>query len=416
MFTFRSSLSIRAVAAVSEKLDASLKDDLLERPKPWDSYTRPLYNDEDVFEAEQKQVFEASWACVGSVHEFGPGAVRSFTVGTQPLFVTRAKDGKLRAFKNVCRHRASQLVHAKECQHRSTLICHYHRWCYALDGRLLAAPLFQSKEGGRVKKGGPTEEEVERLSPPPEGMAKPIMKSFDRSDFHLFSVRLDTLGGLIFVNVDGQAPPLDEYLGCATELMAEHAPLFADSSETQVAFSGSYQSKANWKLLLENSTELFQMLNERPMMEPEMQRPGMNIVGIRSLCKASLIELGTMPDFPKFSESNHSHAWFHAIFPNVFYFCLPHLMYTVRLEPTSCGSTVQHVELLVHKKANNEEEKKKVAQVYDEMMLDSIEVCEAVQKVSDKGEHTVFSRDTLWLHKVYADFMAGHATVLGDNP
>merc|ERR1712136_572651 len=192
------------------------------------------------------------------------------------------------------------------------------------------------KEGGRVKKGGPTEEEVERLSPPPEGMAKPIMKSFDRSDFHLFSVRLDTLGGLIFVNVDGQAPPLDEYLGCATELMAEHAPLFADSSETQVAFSGSYQSKANWKLLLENSTELFQMLNERP-----------------------LIELGTMPDFPKFSESNHSHAWFHAIFPNVFYFCLPHLMYTVRLEPTSCGSTVQHVELLVHKKANNEEEKKK---------------------------------------------------------
>ena len=72
--------------------------------------------------------------------------------------VTRARDGKLRAFRNVCRHRGFPLAEGEG--QRETLQCPYHAWTYGLDGSLRAAP--RSDEEPHFPKG---ENEPTRVAP-----------------------------------------------------------------------------------------------------------------------------------------------------------------------------------------------------------------------------------------------------------
>jgi nitrite reductase/ring-hydroxylating ferredoxin subunit len=62
------------------------------------------------------------------------------------VFVARDKEGNLNGFLNVCRHRGSKLI-LKDGRY-PVVSCPYHRWGYALDGRLLATPLWNTVEGG----------------------------------------------------------------------------------------------------------------------------------------------------------------------------------------------------------------------------------------------------------------------------
>ena len=101
--------------------------------------------------------------------------------GHIPIVVTRDREGILRGFVNVCRHRASTI--ARGCGSRETLQCPYHAWTYGLDGSLRKAPRSEREAG------------------------------FDRADFSLLPVSVDTWGPFLFVNPDPAAAPLAETLG-----------------------------------------------------------------------------------------------------------------------------------------------------------------------------------------------------------
>ena len=58
--------------------------------------------------------------------------------GQTPLIVVRGQDGHIRAFKNACRHRGTELVDGKGCA--GAFVCPYHGWSYGLDGALLGVP------------------------------------------------------------------------------------------------------------------------------------------------------------------------------------------------------------------------------------------------------------------------------------
>ena len=181
---------------------------------PWSWYT-----DSDVLRAEEDRIFARSWQYVGHAGELAqPGDYFATTIGRTPLVLTRAEDGKLRAFVNVCRHRGSVVVEG--AGNRATLQCPYHAWTYALDGRLRAAP----------------------------------RADFELDEVSLVPVRLEQWGPFLFANVDADAAPLAEALDAVP---AEVVECGVDVDALRFHHRAEWTVEANWKLACENFLECY---------------------------------------------------------------------------------------------------------------------------------------------------------------
>jgi Rieske 2Fe-2S family protein len=146
------------------------------------------YADPVLFERERREAFARAWIVIGHASEVrDPGDFAAGMIAGEPVVAVRDHDGVLRAFSNVCRHRAARLAEgAGSCG--KVLRCPYHGWTYRLDGTLAAMP---------------------------EGRG--FGEDFDRDAVRLPAFRVDVLGGLLFVNMDAQAPPLHEWFGDVAE-------------------------------------------------------------------------------------------------------------------------------------------------------------------------------------------------------
>jgi phenylpropionate dioxygenase-like ring-hydroxylating dioxygenase large terminal subunit len=190
-----------------------------------DAATIPFswYADEDVFQREQERIFEHAWHYAGHVAEVSePGSYFTTRVGRVPLVVVRGRDGELRSFVNVCRHRGFEV--AQGCGRRETLQCGYHAWTYDLDGSLRAAPRSDLEPG------------------------------FDKAELGLKPAQVGTWGPFVFVNASAEAPPLEETLGDLPEQVSE-AGLDVDA----LAFNRrvEFELEANWKVVAENFLECY---------------------------------------------------------------------------------------------------------------------------------------------------------------
>ena len=116
-------------------------DGIVIEPPPDDSFMDPAgYFSEKLFDLEMRVVYPRSWVFVGDLSQLRkPGDYVTETIGTEPVMVVRGRDGTLRAFVNVCPHRASTLVEGSGNCGRA-LVCPYHGWTFHLDGRLAATP------------------------------------------------------------------------------------------------------------------------------------------------------------------------------------------------------------------------------------------------------------------------------------
>src|SRR5262245_10262522 len=143
------------------------------------------YCDTAILEREWERIFGRSWLCAGREERLKePGDFFTVAVGRESVLVVRDRDGKARAFYNVCRHRGSQLCSADEGRLKGAITCPYHAWSYGLDGRLIGAPHLREGDG------------------------------FHKEEFPLHPVAIDTWGGFLFINLDGaRARPLAEHLG-----------------------------------------------------------------------------------------------------------------------------------------------------------------------------------------------------------
>lgn len=122
-----------------------------------------IYRDPDFFAAEQRAVFRPSWQIVCHLSDVpNPGDYHTLDFLGESLFVVRGEDDAVRAFHNVCRHRASRLVDGGKGHCGSRIACPYHHWTYALDGRLIALPHRKTFTGLDVAQHGlaPVEHEV----------------------------------------------------------------------------------------------------------------------------------------------------------------------------------------------------------------------------------------------------------------
>ena len=177
-----------------------------------------VYRDPARYESERKAVFGRSWLFMGHVSELArEGDVVAATIAGYPLLVVRAKDG-LKAFHNVCRHRAGPLFDAERGNCGAALTCKYHGWVYTLDGRLRNARDFGAAAG------------------------------FDPRDYGLFELKVEIWRGFVFVNADVNAP--------APALKPLEAKLGARSFEHLVhAERQTHDIACNWKIYVENYLE-----------------------------------------------------------------------------------------------------------------------------------------------------------------
>lgn len=196
---------------------------------------RPLparaYWDEDVFAFEQAEIFGRSWLCVGREDEVArPGEWLLAPLTPAGVLVVRGADLEIRAFHNVCRHRAATLLEGA-CGRIERLECPYHGWTYELSGALRAAP----------------------HAPP----------GLDRGAHGLLGVRAAARFGFLFVTLDPGAPPLERALGEAPPWLARPA-LRSLRRGRRV----EYEVAANWKLCVEN----FQESHHFPRVHPGLER------------------------------------------------------------------------------------------------------------------------------------------------
>ncbi len=185
-----------------------------------------IYTDPALFDLEMERVFGAGWVYLGHVSELPqPGSYKSTWIGKEPVILVRNASGDLRVLRNRCRHRGATVCQEERGQARH-FSCAYHGWTYDLDGRLVAMP---EPDGYR---GVVSAAEL------------PLLPAATVDDYR----------GLIFASLNADVAPLREYLKPALPYMDE----FLDQGAPwELAVAGQFKllARANWKLILENSTD-----------------------------------------------------------------------------------------------------------------------------------------------------------------
>src|SRR4051794_34401125 len=179
-------------------------------PAPW-------YVDSRIADLEEQEVFSRTWQMVARVEQVAkPGQFVTAIVAGEPIVVVRGQDGILRGFFNVCRHHAAAVV-LEKCGQATILHCPYHGWNYGLDGSLKGMPEFEGVE------------------------------NFDRKDNGLVPVKVETWENFVFINLDPNAAPLQDFLG---GLLHRVAPL--GISKLHYFDRRVYNIACNWKVFVDN--------------------------------------------------------------------------------------------------------------------------------------------------------------------
>jgi phenylpropionate dioxygenase-like ring-hydroxylating dioxygenase large terminal subunit len=188
------------------------------------------YVSQEVFEWEMGNFFGATWVCVGRSDELvAPGQIRAIDVAGESVLLARDADGTLTAFSNVCRHRGHELAPVGDAIDARLIRCPYHSWSYRFNGDLRAAPTFTQTPG------------------------------FDMSEFPLVGIAVSEYLGWAWVDLSGEAPPIESHFGNLAEKSAPY-----ETGRLSTAAVHSYVVDANWKIIVENYNECYHCSSIHP--------------------------------------------------------------------------------------------------------------------------------------------------------
>ncbi|MEM7083823.1 MAG: aromatic ring-hydroxylating dioxygenase subunit alpha [Pseudomonadota bacterium] len=197
------------------------------------------YTDPDVYALEKNTVLASTWQFAAHESELTkPGDYVSFTVAGQALFCVRGKDNQINTFYNVCQHRAHELVNGNG--NARLLVCPYHAWTYELSGELRAGPNINVTPG------------------------------FDKSQICLTSVRTEIFLGFVFVNLDENARPMDEWFPGVRDELSAYVPHLDQLKLQQWV---SVAEDCNWKVSIENYSECYHCERNHPTFSKGVVKP-----------------------------------------------------------------------------------------------------------------------------------------------
>ena len=185
---------------------------------------RSWYFDRGHFEKEMRAVFAHNWLPVAHTCELAdPGAYIATHVGGHDIIVVCGEDKIVRAFYNVCQHRAHRLLDGSGCL-KEAITCPYHAWRYSLDGALQYARHSDKVAG------------------------------FDETRFGLSAIATLTFAGFIAVGFnDSMSTPCASLRKLEDLLLADHPslPVMREVRRREAVL------QANWKTIVENYLECY---------------------------------------------------------------------------------------------------------------------------------------------------------------
>ncbi|MCY4148688.1 MAG: aromatic ring-hydroxylating dioxygenase subunit alpha [Gammaproteobacteria bacterium] len=201
------------------------------------------YTDTALFDFERNRVMARNWVAIAFEHALQANSVHPIDFMGIPILLARSKHGQIRVFHNVCSHRGMRLV--SEPRKISGLItCQYHAWTYSADGDLVATPNIG-------------------------GIGINTLSNFECSGKGLKEIRSHIWMGVIFINLDGQAPAFEQAQKPAIQRTQE---LIGQSGEREMRASQEDRIdmviNCNWKLVAENYLEAYHL----PVIHPALNR------------------------------------------------------------------------------------------------------------------------------------------------
>ena len=180
------------------------------------------YTSQEFFDLEQETFFPRTWMGVGFEADIPKaGDAMPVMIGKLPIILVRNEVGEIKAFHNVCRHRAATVLTKPE-KGLKALTCPYHAWAWNLDGALRAIPFFDgTKDGSRT--------------------------DLNRCKLSLVPVRCAVWHHWIFINLDGKAPPIEKHVEPLQKLVAG-----TQIGATHLGKRQDWEFQANWKFQNDN--------------------------------------------------------------------------------------------------------------------------------------------------------------------
>lgn len=305
------------------------------------------YRDPSILALEQTRVFGSFWQHVGRTDQLArPGDFLTCTVGEEPMIVVRDAGGNLRAFSNVCRHRAGPV--ARGCGNRKSFQCAYHGWTYDLEGRLTRTLEFEE------------------------------VQNFDRATTALPSARVGVWGPLVFVARDPDAPPFEELMGAIpseTEPYRYHTMRYYK----RVVFD----LECNWKVYVDNYLEGYHIPIVHPGLFKEIDYEHYRVLTKRwysrqdsPIRKADSLYLRNLPD------GEAPQALYYWIFPNLMLNLYPDNMQTNVILPLGPERTRTVFEWYFDDPARPglDAEFEKTYAFSESVQAEDIAICEDVQR------------------------------------
>lgn len=302
------------------------------------------YRDPSMLHLEREKIFARTWQPAGHAKTVAdPGTYFACEIAGEPIVITRARDGVLRAFSNVCRHRAS--IVAEGCGKATSLRCPYHAWTYGLDGRLLACPEFEG------------------------------VLDWDKSQVALPQYRVEVWGPYLFVNQSADAPPLAEVMGDIPDEVAK-----LGCAIDQLAFSErrDYTIDCNWKVYVDNYLEGYHLPAAHPSLFRELDYGKYRVDTHRYYSSQfAPIRPPRAGQGNRRYESETQSALYYWIFPNFMLNVYPDNLSANIVVPLSADKTLTIFEWFGYSGAAVKPE---TVAFSDEIQQEDIKLCEAVQK------------------------------------
>ncbi len=284
------------------------------------------YTDPETIAEENEAVLADGWAGLAVAADIPePGDAKPLTFLGEPLLLLRDRNGIVRVFQNICRHRGMILVEEPR-KIEGALRCPYHSWCYSLDGKLVATPHV----------GGPGQNAHEDV---------------DKNMLGLLELRSHIWRDVVFVNLSGTA---DEFEEVHADLIARWAefdkPLYHGGEDSKFTL----EVDTNWKLAVENYCESYHLpwvhpglnsysrLEDHYNIEVSEQYSGQGTLVYRQL-KGKNDQV--FPDFDGLSDKWNTAAEYITVYPNVLLGVHRDHAFAIVLEPVSHTKTVEHVHL-----------------------------------------------------------------------